>query len=80
VPKRVKEAVEEYRRDANPLADFLDDECVISKGRCVPFHELWSAYHRWTDETRPDARVKSKTAFGLALRGLGFEKTLRDNG
>lgn len=64
LPKVVKEAVEDYRRQSEPLAPFYDACCEIGHGLKVQASVLYSAYCQWAGDRRP---LNMKT-FGLEVR------------
>lgn len=51
-PAAVLHATEEYRQDADMLADFLAEACVIEPGASARAADLQEAYARWADRAR----------------------------
>jgi putative DNA primase/helicase len=75
-PKRIREAVAEYREESDPLASFVEDCCVaggtVSKGR------LFDAYQTWADRNGIRRKL-SKKAFGQILKARpGVDEGRRD--
>jgi len=64
----------------DPLADFIDSECVLHPGARVTTGSLFGAYRRWCDaDSRPSA-FRSQNAFTRTMAGRdGIEyKPMRD--
>src|SRR5262245_4269766 len=47
VPQAVKAATAAYRHESDPLADFLEEACVVEEGLQCPAGSLFEAYQRW---------------------------------
>jgi putative DNA primase/helicase len=71
-PVIIKEATEEYRRDEDLLADFIEDRCVIATDSKEYFKNLYSAFETWFEENI-GKRVPSGKKFGKMLRDAKFE-------
>ena len=50
-PPDVAEATDSYRREQDPLTEFLADRCVLSASAKVSRSSLWVAYQEWTKDT-----------------------------
>ncbi|TAK30983.1 MAG: hypothetical protein EPO40_06215 [Myxococcaceae bacterium] len=76
-PAAVLEATEEYRRESNPIGDFLDDRCTrdpipgkeIARVLAKPLYEAFKA---WCDDN--GRVVVSQKALGDALTAMGFQR------
>jgi putative DNA primase/helicase len=69
VPRAVQEATESYRREMNPLEDFIREECMRGENLRVPITVLWNAYEIWA-ETKPTPL--SRGEFNRHMESLGF--------
>lgn len=76
-PQAVLDATEEYRRESNPIGDFLDDRCTRDP---VPGKEiarvlakpLYEAFKLWCEDN--GRNVVSQKALGDALTTLGYQR------
>lgn len=68
-PEPVEAALEDYRRGANPFAEWLADRVILDKGARVTASELYADYKRWMEDQGHD-RPMSQTTFGRALGDL----------
>lgn len=66
-PDVVAAATRSYQDESDPLAEFLDEHCVLGDGYSVSAHVLFAAYKSWAEGThvRPEDRVNQKTFGGL---------------
>ena len=64
-PPVVKEAVEEYQRDEDILADFVDECCVVGEGYQVGATALYDIFERWWKKNVSKNAPKQKR-FGIA--------------
>lgn len=71
VPAKVRAAVDEYRRDEDTLADFIEENTEADLGASTPHAELFKRYESWADD---EAGIK----FKLSRKGLA--KQLRAKG
>ena len=46
-PDTVQRATADLRKEMDPLADFLEDRCVLEDGAQVTSADLWDAYQGW---------------------------------
>lgn len=49
-PPRVKAATEDYRREEDILADFIDDRCVVGEELVASANDLYSEFKEWFKE------------------------------
>ena len=75
-PPVVKEAVEEYQRDEDILADFVDECCVVGEGYQVGATALYDIFERWWKKNVSKNAPKQKR-FGTIM-GRRFERK-KDN-
>ena len=71
-PPVVKEAVEEYQRDEDILADFVDECCVVGEGFQVGATALYDIFERWWKKNVSKNAPKQKR-FG-SLMGRRFQR------
>jgi putative DNA primase/helicase len=71
LPKLVKDATEDYRRESDVLADFLDAECIVDKEQMTTASALYNAYLEHCKETNEKDPI-SKKDFGQRLDDKGF--------
>ena len=71
-PPVVKEAVEEYQRDEDILADFVDECCIVGEGYKVGATALYDIFERWWKKNVSKNAPKQKR-FG-SLMGRRFER------
>lgn len=71
-PEEVTKATNIYKTEQDVLGAFLS-ECTLKSDKCnVAAKELYERYELWA--THGNERVITKTAFGLTLNELGFQK------
>ncbi len=85
LPTSVSEATREYREECDPLADFIEDRCVIENGAQVASRELWDAYQYWNSYESGRALDRTTFTHRLEARGLtpgrrGHDRTRIWNG
>lgn len=76
-PQAVLDATEEYRRESNPIGDFLDDRCTREP---IPGKEvarvlakpLYEAFKLWCEDN--GRNVVSQKALGDTLTTLGYQR------
>ena len=71
-PSAVTAATEEYRRESDVIAAFLEERCEIGRDRFATTRALYESYREWAQEA--GERVMTKTAFGQAMTERGFDK------
>lgn len=47
-PAAVLAAVDEYQREQDPLAEFIEDDCQLEAGACCLASQLWTSYQLWS--------------------------------
>jgi len=70
-PEAVKVATRAYRLDSDPIARFLNDECIPTPHGYVRAGELWSRWVKWAEAD--GAPETSRKVFGLALGRKGYD-------
>jgi putative DNA primase/helicase len=71
-PDEVKEATDEYRKEMDFLADFIEACCVVSNKSSVTVTDLYNALEEWTEAK--DLGTPSQKTFGTMLEERGFQK------
>jgi putative DNA primase/helicase len=67
-PEGVRSLTEEYRRESDPLAGFIEDRCMFGPGIEVPKGKLYRAYLEWYEVNGGAKRDRlTKTKFGRLL-------------
>lgn len=74
-PTAVKEAVSEYRRNEDSVADFIEECCVVGEGYEVGATEVYEAFEKWW-EKNVSKRVPKMKRFGQWF-GKRFERVKR---
>lgn len=74
-PKSVVDATEEYRRDEDDLASFIDDECVVADDLQCLQKNLYERFCEWWMDHISKKRVPSDKLFGK-LMDRKFERRL----
>ncbi|BBL33930.1 hypothetical protein Nstercoris_00157 [Nitrosomonas stercoris] len=72
-PEASKVAKDEWRLEANQVAQFVDEECERATGTKETLAGLYGAYKEWA-MTSGINKTLTKTSFGGRLQLLGFEK------
>jgi putative DNA primase/helicase len=75
-PACIRQATADYRKDLNPLNDFVSDSCIVDPTAWVSGHDLRSAYARWCRES--GFRAVGSNAFHSLLVASGFLSESRD--
>lgn len=77
-PSKIVDATEDYRKDMDLLADFIDERCLKSADVKVAAGQLYKVYRQWCE----DAGIPpcSQKRFGLAITERGFSKTRLNSG
>src|SRR5699024_9592813 len=70
-PKVIKEQRGEYRKEMDPIAEFLDDCCLIDCEEKEESSALYSAYKQWSKEN--NFYTLDRTRFGKEI-GSRFQK------
>jgi len=48
-----KQAIKQYRRDANPFLQWIDEEIAIEKGKDIEAHDAYHAFMAYIHEQNP---------------------------
>jgi putative DNA primase/helicase len=73
VPSVVEASTTAYRGAMNPLADFLDERCIVDPDVWASSADLFNAYREWAQEQGLRHTLAQK-AFGEKLRAIGCEQ------
>jgi putative DNA primase/helicase len=71
VPAKVRAAVEEYRRDEDSLADFIEENTRSEAAASIPHTELFRRYESWAVEEGIRCKM-SRKALAKQLRAKGW--------
>ena len=74
-PKRVSEALEDYRKGSSPFGEWLTECVIIDKNERHEASDFYRSYKAWMERQDSDAKPMSQRAFGTAL---GERQILRD--
>jgi putative DNA primase/helicase len=66
-PALVREAVDDYERTSDPIADFIDERCVQGADERCRAADLYAAYGRWCD----GVGITDRSADRLSMRAFG---------
>ena len=82
VPTPIRQAVESYRREADPFAQFLDERTVKAAGHSVGVDDLYADFREfWLVEIDTDEKsVPKKRGFGVKLGEAGWPESVSVNG
>ncbi|RJF81114.1 hypothetical protein D3877_12895 [Azospirillum cavernae] len=69
-PAKIMAAVEEYKRDQDPLGDFLEAEAAGIQGKRVTATALYAAYAVWCE--RNAVEPLKQNGFGRKMKDRGF--------
>ncbi|MEW1820465.1 phage/plasmid primase, P4 family [Arthrobacter sp. NPDC080031] len=70
-PKAVLRANADYRKENNPVQEFVDAKCDLSPGKRTTSADLWEAYKAWAYENgETQAKEVTQTRFGLLLQQI----------
>ncbi len=70
IPESVRDYTDEYRKENDPLANWIADECDLGPSHWTPARDLRQAYEDWCQQNGSDPIGKGKT-WGDALRTRG---------
>jgi putative DNA primase/helicase len=73
VPQIIEGATAEYRENSDPLADYIEERCVVGPKESVEAGALWDAYYGWAAENL-DRAVLDRKGFSRRLQTRGFKK------
>ncbi len=74
-PKRVSQALDDYRKGSSPFGEWLAERVVIEPHIRTLATDFYDSFKAWMSKQDPDAKVMSQRAFGTAL---GERQILRD--
>lgn len=77
-PDCVKQAVQHYRNQMNPLKEFLDARCILAAELITSAADLYGAYCDWAEANLQKKERLTKRAFGLTLGEQGFKNRGND--
>lgn len=77
-PASSAQAKNEWRLEADQVAQFIDAACVASRGDMVPVDDLFRAYRAWAHDSGI-TKTLGKTGFGNRLIRLGFGRDRGSN-
>lgn len=75
-PRKITEATEQYRRNEDMLADYIDECCLVEPGATAKASDLYSRFVEWY-EANIGKKIPSNSWFGRNM-GLKFEKNKID--
>ena len=76
VPDVIREATDEYRRDMDPIKDFVADCCVLHADAWISAARLWKEYEEWAKQNG-ERYMLGRNAFADRLRSKGCQPFLR---
>lgn len=68
----IEEAVDEYKKEMDPVRDFLEECCILLEDQRVQSKDLYNAYRKWCKDN--GERPVSQRALGIDLKRRGFRK------
>lgn len=74
-PREVRAATEEYREEMDPVKDFIDQCCELSRGAKIAKGALYHAYTDWCREQETEPESHKWFAARLEERGIGKHRT-----
>lgn len=77
LPREVVLASGQYRRDEDPLNDFIEKWCVLGSTEQSPKTEMWAAYEEYCTETKGSRTWHERKRFYAALGKRFHEKAVR---
>ena len=82
VPASIRQAVESYRREADPFAQFLDERTVKAPGEFVSVDHLYDDFRSWwlREVDSDEKTVAKKRGFGTKLNEAGWPESIASNG
>jgi len=67
-------ATKSYRKQENPVKEFLDECCKRKKGEFVTNTRLWEYYEWWIHDNRKHFEQISQKEFTICLKQLGYKQ------
>ncbi len=71
-PEVVIKASDQYRRDSDPVGDFLDERCTANQTAQATAASMWTEYERWAADN--GERPLDRKSFSQKLQARGFSK------
>jgi putative DNA primase/helicase len=68
-PALVRDYTAAYRRENDPLADWIREACALVEEAYVPTSELYGSYRRWAEANGEPQVGQREFASALSLRG-----------
>jgi putative DNA primase/helicase len=78
MPEEIAQAINDYREDSDPLAEFISECCVVAPGETERAGDLYGSYTVWA--SRRQITPISQAQFKQSIINRGFERTRRQNG
>jgi putative DNA primase/helicase len=72
-PEMVIQASDQYRRDSDPVGEFLDERCIATQSSQATAASMWTEYERWAAAN--GERPLDRKSFSQKLQARGFSKT-----
>jgi putative DNA primase/helicase len=72
-PPTIQEKTDVYRRESDPLEDFIVERCLVAPSARVTAAALWDAYLYWANDNMERAPLDRK-GFSRRLEDKGFKK------
>ena len=73
MPAVVREATQAYRKENDPLDDFITECCIVDPSVWTTASAIWKDYQRWAVQSGEDRRIDRRT-FSRLLQARGFRK------
>lgn len=70
--EQIVEATDDYRRQENPVGEFIDSQCRKKQGEYETNSRLWKRYGQFCTDNKIHYGRVSKVEFGRCLSQLGF--------
>ena len=82
VPEPIRQAVEAYRREADPVARWLEERTAKAPGQVVGVNDLYADFKNWwlAEIDADEKAVPKKRAFGTKLNEAGWPESESVNG
>jgi putative DNA primase/helicase len=71
-PETVRAAVEEYRRESDPVREWMEAETELDSEAKTPVAELYKSFQQWCEANGEKAMAIQ--SFGRRLSEMGFER------
>ena len=75
VPKTVRDETEDYKKEMDPIKQFLDECCVIDGSAKTSCHQFTERFNNWLSDNYSENEAKTKAqGFSAKLKNLGFKQ------